>query len=709
MASYLTHFFLRQVQLLLCLVCSLATMGVLEAEGANSTATAQIGGAATTDSVHLKEIVVQAAEFRREKDKLVVLPSKEALAIPADAIELIGNVNLPYIVLDKSTSKLEALKDGPIVYRINGVPVSIDDFRAVNPASIKKIDFYDTPGPRFGNASVVIDIITQRPQAGIGGLFNESMALNQGKGSFYNSLKLNYRRSEFTAYAHYEYARLADSHESASDRYRFDDGEDMLRTSTSAPFTFKEDFLNTFLSYSYMDKQNLFFAKCMYINYNTPETLSSSHISETTGDTRTEQQVEQRRNSSDRRPELNLYYQHKFGNGGLLMLDVMSSYMRVKSNDMQHYSGNGEDLSVSSLVSSRKASVISQVQYMQDFAKGTLSTGVKHTWHDSDADYGGSTDCHAAQARHDMSIFAEWGGNAGKFGYSAGVTERIISVRQNGETATATCLQPAVTLKYNATGRMTLSLSGRSSMEPSMLGLNSSIIVRKNPYDFTEGNPGLKPEKSYQTTVAAMYFSRGLSWSVDATYTHTDHPIMYDVVYSDGMFTTATMNGRRRRRLDLSGFARISLLGRRLSFVPRIGYTHNEYVCASYANRLNTWWFKGGVDYLAGHFNFSCDYYRNAKFLLYGINMQQTAQSIYLSASYNLNRFRATLSGSVPLDSYSVKRSSVCNLVDKHSTLSFADTGPMIMLRLSWSFSRNQTGRHEEKAIYNEDNDNGTL
>ena len=267
MASYLTHFFLRQVQLLLCLVCSLATMGVLEAEGANSTATAQIGGAATTDSVHLKEIVVQAAEFRREKDKLVVLPSKEALAISADAIELIGNVNLPYIVLDKSTSKLEALKDGPIVYRINGVPVSIDDFRAVNPASIKKIDFYDTPGPRFGNASVVIDIITQRPQAGIGGLFNESMALNQGKGSFYNSLKLNYRRSEFTAYAHYEYARLADSHESASDRYRFDDGEDMLRTSTSAPFTFKEDFLNTFLSYSYMDKQNLFFAKCMYINY----------------------------------------------------------------------------------------------------------------------------------------------------------------------------------------------------------------------------------------------------------------------------------------------------------------------------------------------------------------------------------------------------------------------------------------------------------
>ena len=58
-----------------------------------------------------------------------MLPSKEALAISADAIELIGNVNLPYIVLDKSTSKLEALKDGPIVYRINGVPVSIDDFR----------------------------------------------------------------------------------------------------------------------------------------------------------------------------------------------------------------------------------------------------------------------------------------------------------------------------------------------------------------------------------------------------------------------------------------------------------------------------------------------------------------------------------------------------------------------------------------------------
>ena len=119
--------------------------------------------------VQLREVVVNAANIIRKKDRFILFPSKDTKAISNNAIELIGNMHLPGVFLDNRTDNLSSVRDGNIGYRINGAPASALDFRAINPQNIRKIDYITSPGMRYGNVVVVLDIYTVRPDVGISG------------------------------------------------------------------------------------------------------------------------------------------------------------------------------------------------------------------------------------------------------------------------------------------------------------------------------------------------------------------------------------------------------------------------------------------------------------------------------------------------------------------------------------------------------------
>lgn len=158
---------------------------------------------ASDSVVELKEVVVHAANIIRKSDRFILFPSKETKGISNDAVELIGNMNLPGVFFDNKTDNLSSVRDGNIGYRINGTPASALDFRAINPQNIRKIEYITAPGLRYGNVVVVLDIYTSRPDVGISGNLSARQSINQGKGIYRSSLKANYKKSEITLSAHY--------------------------------------------------------------------------------------------------------------------------------------------------------------------------------------------------------------------------------------------------------------------------------------------------------------------------------------------------------------------------------------------------------------------------------------------------------------------------------------------------------------------------
>lgn len=665
------------------------------------------------DSVYeIQEIVVEGANIVRKKDGFVLFPSKETKEISNDAVELIGNMNLPGVFLDNRTGSLSSVSEGSLGYRINGAPASALDFRALNPQNIRKIEYVTSPGLRYGDVVAVLDIYTKRPDVGFSGNFSARNSLNQGKGIYRASLKSNYRKSEFTLSANYEFGRFRDSRMTQTSSYLFENGDAVERLREDRPYTQKEDYLQAFASYSYMDTRNLFLARLRFTQYLIPETDISYSVyeSKSTSDSDTREDAAQKLHSNDVKPELNLYYQHEFASKGLLILDAVLNNMTIHDDDEKsYYIGNAPGNSILTNGFGEKYSTISQVQFIQPIRKGRLSVGLKHIWSKSRNEYTGTLNSSSRQTRQSYELFAEWSGNVRRLNYSVGLQGKHVTYFQTKDVIREWNIEPRLRLRYEATDKLSFHLAGNTDMFGSGLGQSSSVVYQDDKFQYIAGNPSLKPEKTYYGSLTSSWFTRSFFWDLEISYRHTDAPLMRDVIRDAERFVTTTVNGRRADRLNVSYAARLRLLDGKLTITPRLGYSYSDWKSHTYANSLHTWWCKGGISYSLRKFNFSADYYRDADFLINGFLKKKSGQSLMFGVSYNVKAWKFHANLGLPLNDYLYTQEYRMEYTSGNTYFHQLGRTPVVALQVSWNFTKNYRNAHKEKRIDNVDNDNGML
>ena len=666
---------------------------------------------AIADSVYeIPELVVQAEDIVRKKDRFILFPSKDTKEISNDAIELIGNMNLPGVFLDNRTGDLSSVREGSIGYRINGAPAGTLDLRALNPHDIRKIEYITSPGLRYGDVVAVLDIYTKRPEVGISGNFSVRNSLNQGKGIYRASLKSNYRKSEFTLSAHYEYGRFRDSRMTETSSYLFENGDMVKRIREDHPYTQKEDYLQASASYSYMDTRNLFLASLRVTGFLTPETDISYTVHESRRDSDIKESAIETLHSNDIKPTLNLYYQHEFASRSLLIVDAVLNKMRIHDDDEKHYSiDNASSNSILTYGFGEKYSTISQIQYIQPIGKGRLSVGLKHSWSRSRNEYTGTLNSSSRQTRQSYDMFVEWSGSIRRLNYSFGLQGKHVSFFQNMDDIREWSIEPKVRLTYEATDKLSFHFNGNSNMFGSGLGKSSSIVYQDDKFQYIAGNSDLKPEKTYYGSLSSSFFTRNYFGDIEFSYEHMEAPLMQDVFRSQDRFVTTTINGRHAGILNISHASRIRLFGRRLSIAPRFGYRYSRWKCSSYDSSIHTWWFKGGMSYSLRRFNFSVDYYKDADALISGFSKRVKNQSLMFGVSYNVMAWKFLANMSLPLNDYLYTQEYHSVYVSDRKTFHQLDKTPVVALQVSWNFTRNNMKSHKEKRINNEDNDNGML
>ena len=702
---------LTQIKGQLLIIVLIALYGIsVSAQKPDSIPNINAEAVAPDSVVELKEVVVRAANIIRKNDRFILFPSKEAKEISNDAVALIGNMNLPGVFLDPRTDNLSSVRDGNIGYRVNGAPASSLDFRAINPQNIRKIEYITAPGLRYGDVTVVLDIYTSRPDVGISGNLSARQSINQGKGIYRSSLKTNYKKSEFTLSAHYEYGRFSGSKMMNKSTFLFEEGDILKRIIENNPYSQKEDYLQTFASYSYMDNRNLFLAKFRFTQFLTPETNISSNVHESLLNSETKEYETEILYSKDIKPEFNLYYQHEFESKGLLIIDAVFNNMRIHNDDEKYYSVDN-DISNSILTYGfgKKYSTISQLQYIQPIRKGKLSFGLKHTWSKNRNEYTGTINSSSKQIRQSFEMFAEWSGSIRRFNYILGIRGQHISYSQNKDKIREWNIEPQLRLTYDATDKLSFSFNGNSNMFGSALGKSSSIVYQDDKFQYVAGNSELKPEKRYYGVLSSTLFSNNYFGDIEFSYERRNSPFMQDIFRYQGYFVTTTINGRHADILNLSHASRIRLFNRSLSINPRFGYRYSNWVCDSYTNRIHTWWFKGGVSYSLKKFYFSVEYYKDADLLSYGFSKKTTRQTLLFGVSYSIKSWILLANLSQPLNDYVYTLKT--NSEYTSSTKTFYQRGktPIISIQISWNFSKNNKNSHKEKRINNEDNDNGML
>ena len=120
-----------------------------------------------SDDVMLGEIVVKGSSFIQKKDHLLVIPDKQQAKHAFTGYDLLYNLMIPGLTVDRKNKKVTALAGEATLY-INGVKADMKEVQSLRPQDIKKVEYYvwPTSGKFAGDAASVNYLVKNYSKGG---------------------------------------------------------------------------------------------------------------------------------------------------------------------------------------------------------------------------------------------------------------------------------------------------------------------------------------------------------------------------------------------------------------------------------------------------------------------------------------------------------------------------------------------------------------
>lgn len=106
----------------------------------------------STVTQELNEVVIQAPKVIRKADMDVYHPSKSAVDNSKNGMQLLRNLMIPTLTVNDALGSIRASGQS-VQVRINGRESSIEHVKALLPETIKRVEWIDNPGLRYGGAN----------------------------------------------------------------------------------------------------------------------------------------------------------------------------------------------------------------------------------------------------------------------------------------------------------------------------------------------------------------------------------------------------------------------------------------------------------------------------------------------------------------------------------------------------------------------------
>ena len=502
-------------------------------------------------AISLDEVTIKARSVIEKGDRKVILPTQNQLKMSSSGIDLLSRLQLPRITVDIMSGEITTSGNGEVQLRINGVQVTYTEVSALNPEDILRIEYHDTPGVRYGNASAVIDYITKTRKTGgsiRGGAFHN---LSSDRTSIDDMLsgRYNYGKSEISANIRY-IQRKGDWTREYDERFIFPDKE-LHRQETGEPTLFNKKLLTSNLNYSLQEKgKYLFNAQFRYTLQDNPAGYEDRKSKLYTSDSDIPLSIYDHTKEQNHLPALDLYYQQDMRNNQRLIFNLVGTY--IKSSSTRIYQEKQEDLTETELYSNitgKKYSLITEGIYEKKIAQGVLTGGLRHIQSYTNNQYLGNNAMDVIMKQAESYAYAEYKGKIQNWGYMANMAFNRFYYSQKDNRSERYGLQPSFLISYNPIDnlhfRYHINLKNNA---PSIAYLND-VEQNIDNLQIRRGNPTLKAFRSTIQDFNAA-FNTGIC-SIDAlvSYTYEKNPIMESVLYEGGMFVHTYENQKSFQHL----------------------------------------------------------------------------------------------------------------------------------------------------------------
>lgn len=650
---------------------------------------------AETDTIaakELREIVIEAPKVIRKADMDVYHPSKSAVGNSKNGMQLLGNLMIPSLTVSDALGTVQAAGQS-VQLRVNGREATIDQVRALLPETIRRVEWIDNPGLRYGGANYVLNIIVANPTLGGSLMASARPALNTAWGFYMADAKFNIGRSQWEIGANYKLTDNIKAHRDYNETFTFPDGSSLTRDETSRGGRIDNSMANLWASYNYIKPDTTVFMAEFGFHQNINERTSYDGLL-SLSDGSDDLLLTDSRGADGSTPSLSLYWQQNLSRRQMLILNFSGSFYfgRTYSDYIEQLPGvPAHTTDIHTRIKDRNQAYTAEADYIKNWKNGRFTAGASYSANRNRSEYASLGGEVFHQRQDKVYIFAEYFHRFGKWTATAGMgvqyTDFLFKESDRGNHSWSPRPQATITYSLNQDHNFRLSFTSWQST-PSLAETNV-VPLQLDGFQWQVGNQDLRTASSYMLTFRYGFNLPRVNGSFGIRAFTSPDAITPLLSWDDDRLVTTYENSRGLRNLSFFLAPRIEIIPDWLTASGYVQFRMERMRGTGYEYRSNAW--SGNASIQLAHWGFvlSGQYIRSQRDL-WGEKISWGEDLNIIDLGYNWKNWQFTAGIIMPFGRYDQGSKSLSrwNRNEQHMRLDMRIPYLQVSYNLQWGRQR---------------------
>lgn len=603
-----------------------------------------VGGASAqeevTDSIathELQEIVIEAPRVVRKADMDVYHPSKSAVDNSKNGLQLLNNLMIPTLSVNDALSSIQAAGQS-VQVRINGRESTIEQVRSLLPETIKRVEWIDNPGLRYGGANYVLNFIVSNPTAGGSLMTMARPALNQAWGFYMADAKFNTGRSQWEVGGNFKLTNKLKTHREYTETFTYPDGATITRNETPCGGSLDNTQSNAWAYYSYIKPDTtVFMAQFGLYQSLTDKSLCKGIMSLSDGSD--DILLTDSHGNTGPTPSLSLYWQQTLPRKQMLIVDFSSSFYfgHTFSDYTEKIPGaEGYLTDIHTSIKDRNQAYAVEADYIKNWNNGRFTAGASYTANRNRSRYENLGGEIFHQRQDKVYLFAEYFHRFGKWTATAGMGVQYTDFlfRESNRGTHTWSPRPQATITYTLNRNHNFRLNFTSWQSTPSLAETNVVPQQLDAFQWRVGNQNLKTANSYMLTFRYGFNLPRVSGSFGIRAFTSPNAITPLLYWDDNRLITTYENSRGLQNLSFFLAPQIEIIPDWLMASGYVQYRMERMRGNGYDLHSNAW--SGNVEIQLAHWGFVLSgQYMRAQRDLWGEKISWGEDMNIIDLSYN--------------------------------------------------------------------------
>lgn len=636
----------------------------------------------------LHEIVIEAPKVIRKADMDVYHPSKSAVANSHNGMQLLNNLMIPSLSVSDALGTVTAAGQS-VQVRINGRESTIDQVRALLPETIRRVEWIDNPGLRYGGANYVLNFIVANPTLGGSLMTSARPALNAAWGFYMADTKLNVGRSQWEVGGNYKLTNKLKSYREYTETFTYTDGTSVTRNESSRGGSIDNSMANAWASYNYIKPDTtVFMAEFGFHQNINDRTVYRGLMTMSNGTDNI--MLDDVSGNDGSTPSLSLYWQQNFKHRQMLIMNFNSSFYfgRSFSDYLERLPDATDYLTdIHTDIKDRNQAYAVKADYIKNWSDSRLTAGASYTANRNRSEYGNLGGQIFHQRQDKLYFFAEYFHRMGKWTATAGMGMQYTDFmfRESGRGNHSWSPRPQATITYSPHQNHNLRLNFTSWQSTPSLAETNVVPQQLDGFQWRVGNQNLKTANSYMLTLRYGFNLPRVSGSFGVRAFTSPNAITPLMRWEDERLVTTYENSRGLKNLSFFLSPQVDIIPGWLVASGYVQYRMERMRGTGYTHRSNAWSGNASIQLMHWGFVLSGQYLRSQRDL-WGEKISWGENLNVIDLSYNWKQWQFGAGIIMPFGKYDQGSKSLnkWNRNEQHMRLNMRMPYISVSYNLQW-------------------------